>query len=87
MVGTNGTNGNEPEGLLMARRTAVPNTLKNRVEAGVLAHSFSIKTFSNIEVVHYAAAAGFDAILVDLEHGSLGLETTNQLSVAALQVG
>jgi 2-keto-3-deoxy-L-rhamnonate aldolase RhmA len=57
------------------------------MQAGLLTHAFSLKMFDNIEVVHYAAAAGYDAILVDLEHGTLDLGKASQLSVAALQVG
>jgi 2-keto-3-deoxy-L-rhamnonate aldolase RhmA len=88
MAITNGTNlSSSSEGLEAARAQAVPNTLKDKTLAGELAHSFSIKLVSTIEIVHYAAAAGYDAVLIDLEHSSFGLETTNQLSCAALQVG
>ncbi|KAK6909230.1 hypothetical protein I203_103247 [Kwoniella mangroviensis CBS 8507] len=75
------------EGLAAASKAAVPNTVKERILRGELAHSFSIKLVKSVEIIHYAAAAGYDAVLIDLEHSSLGLETTNQLSCAALQVG
>lgn len=77
----------EDAGLNAARKYVIPNTVKIKLDKGELAHSFSIKLISNIEIVHYAAAAGYDAILIDLEHSSMGLEATNQLSCAALQVG
>ena len=70
-----------------ARATAVPNRVLDNLHNGVLSHAFSLKLVANIEVVHYAAAAGYDAVLIDLEHSSFGLETANQLSCAALQVG
>ena len=70
-----------------ARAKAIPNRVLDMLHAGDLSHAFSIKLVHSIEVVHYAAAAGYDAILIDLEHSSFGLETTNQLSCAALQVG
>lgn len=70
-----------------ARTFAVPNTLKQRIAAGKLAHSFSIKLISNVEIIHYAATAGYDAVLIDLEHSSFSLDTANQLSCCALQVG
>jgi 2-keto-3-deoxy-L-rhamnonate aldolase RhmA len=70
-----------------ARQAAIPNKLRDKLAAGELAHSFSIKFINNVEVVHYAAVAGYDAILIDLEHGTLSLDTTAALSIAALQVG
>ncbi len=82
MSTTNGTDGFD-----QARQTIIPNRLQDRMAEGKLAHSFSLKLVSNIEVVHYAAVAGYDAVLIDLEHSSFSLDTTNQLSVAALQVG
>jgi 2-keto-3-deoxy-L-rhamnonate aldolase RhmA len=77
----------EDAGLTAVRKHVVPNTVKIKLDKGELAHSFSIKLVSTIEIVHYAAAAGYDAVLIDLEHSSMGLEATNQLSCAALQVG
>lgn len=70
-----------------ARSKAVANRVLDNLQAGRLTHAFSLKLVKSIEVVHYAAAAGYDAVLIDLEHSSFGLETTNQLSCAALQVG
>lgn len=70
-----------------ARKAAIPNTLPNKLINGELAYSFSIKFVNNIEIVHYAAVAGYDAILIDLEHGTLSLDTTAALSITALQVG
>ncbi|WWC92014.1 uncharacterized protein L201_006968 [Kwoniella dendrophila CBS 6074] len=75
------------EGLIAARKAAIPNKVKERILRGELAHSFSIKLVKSVEIIHYAAAAGYDVVLIDLEHSSFGLETTNQLSCAALQVG
>lgn len=81
-------NGSSSNGIsATARKAGIPNRLKDRIAAGILTHAFSIKMFDNIEVVHFAAAAGYDAILIDLEHGTLDLGKASQLSVAALQVG
>lgn len=70
-----------------ARSVAIPNKLRDKLAAGQLAHAFSIKYIDNVQIVHYAAAAGFDSILIDLEHGTLDLATTAALSMSALQVG
>jgi 2-keto-3-deoxy-L-rhamnonate aldolase RhmA len=86
VAATNGS-ASTSDPLALARQAAVPNSLKECVTSGRLAHSFSIKLVKTVEIVHYAAAAGYDAVLIDLEHSSFGLETTNQLSCAALQVG
>ena len=75
------------DGLTVARQAVAPNRLKRAVLKGQLAHSFSIKLIANVEVAHYAAAAGYDAILIDLEHSSFGLETCNQLAVHAMATG
>ena len=73
--------------LAAARQMAVPNRLKNKMEAGQLAHSCSIKFINNVEAVSMIAVAGYDAVLIDLEHGQLGLDVANQLSVTALLAG
>lgn len=85
---TSTQNGSSSNGVsAAARKAGIPNPIKDRTAAGILTHAFSIKMFDNIEVVHFAAAAGYDAILIDLEHGTLDLGKASQLSVAALQVG
>ncbi|WVW85848.1 hypothetical protein I302_107886 [Kwoniella bestiolae CBS 10118] len=70
-----------------AKKFAVSNPLKEKINAGVLAHALSIKIVSSVEVLGFAKAAGYDAVLIDLEHSPFGLETTNQLSCAALNLG
>ena len=77
----------ESDGLAAARQVAVPNPLRNKLIKGELAHALSIKLVSSIEIVGYAATAKYDSILIDLEHSPFGLETTNQLSCAALALG
>lgn len=73
--------------LTAARQIAVPNALRNKLIKGQLAHALSVKLVSSVEIVGYAAAAKYDSILIDLEHSPFGLETTNQLSCAALAHG
>ncbi|EIW72044.1 hypothetical protein TREMEDRAFT_72636 [Tremella mesenterica DSM 1558] len=75
------------DGLTLARKSVVPNLVKRFLQEGRLAHSFSIKLIANVDIVYYAAAAGYEAVLIDLEHSSFGLETCNQLSVSALSAG
>ncbi|KAL7423534.1 hypothetical protein Q5752_001114 [Cryptotrichosporon argae] len=70
-----------------AHKVAAPNPLRAKLLRGELAYALSIKIISSIEIVGYAAAAGYDCVLVDLEHSSFGLDTTCQLSCAALSAG
>ncbi|OCF75977.1 hypothetical protein I204_03274 [Kwoniella mangroviensis CBS 8886] len=51
-----------------ARKFATPNPLKEKLDAGVLAHALSIKIVRSVEVLGFAKAAGYDAVLIDLEH-------------------
>jgi 2-keto-3-deoxy-L-rhamnonate aldolase RhmA len=86
MSGTNGhPNGNSE--LAKARAQAVPNRVKEKLAKGQLSHAFSIKMIDNVEVVGFAAVAGFDAVLIDLEHSSFGIREANQLSCMALSCG
>ncbi|WVW84356.1 hypothetical protein I302_106390 [Kwoniella bestiolae CBS 10118] len=73
--------------LAAARKAMVPNVLRDKTRRGGLAHSCSLKMISNVEAVHFIALAGYDAVLLDLEHGSFSLDTANQLSCAALLAG
>ncbi|WWC87421.1 uncharacterized protein L201_002310 [Kwoniella dendrophila CBS 6074] len=70
-----------------AQKFAVRNPLREKMDAGILAHALSTKLVSSIEVLGFAKSAGYDACLMDLEHSPFGLETTNQLSYAALNLG
>lgn len=79
-------NGTDP-GLQAAKQLAVPNRLKELVSVGKIAHSFSVKFINSIEVIHLAAAVGYDTVMIDLEHGSFSLDSASTLSCAALQVG
>ena len=75
------------DALSNARASAVPNRVKEKLNDGKLAHAFSVKLIDNIQVVQYAAVTGYDAVLIDLEHSSMGLKEANQLSCAALASG
>ncbi|GAA5868644.1 hypothetical protein JCM3774_003610 [Rhodotorula dairenensis] len=63
---------------------AVPNRLKERLDRDEVGSSMSVKLCTSVEIVGLAKAAGYEAILVDMEHNAFSLSTTNQLSCAAL---
>src|SRR4029077_12266756 len=49
--------------------------------------SMTVRLVRSIEIARLAKAAGFDSIYVDVEHSSLSLETTGQISTAAMEIG
>jgi 2-keto-3-deoxy-L-rhamnonate aldolase RhmA len=65
----------------------IPNAMKEKMERGEVASTLSIKLVKSVEIVGMAKTAGFDGILVDMEHSSFDLETTSQLCIAALYAG
>lgn len=66
---------------------AIPNSMKERMERGEVASLLTVKLVKSVEIVGMAKAAGFDGILIDMEHSPLELETTSQLCNAALYAG
>lgn len=63
------------------------NVAKERMAAGKIAFGLGIRASRNIDVVRAARAAGYHYLFIDLEHGTLGLETVNDLCVAGLEAG
>ena len=64
-----------------------PRTPRERVDAGELVLCLSIAQARTPDIPMMAAACGFDAIYVDLEHTAISLETTSMLCSAALGSG
>ncbi|GAA6003640.1 HpcH/HpaI aldolase family protein [Rhodotorula paludigena] len=62
----------------------VRNLAKEALARNECFSSMSIKLCTSVEIVGVAKAAGFEAILIDMEHNAFSLSTTNQLSCAAL---
>src|SRR3990172_2236865 len=70
-----------------ALRSVLRNTFKEKLAMGKVASTLSIRVFGSIEIVQIAKTCGFDALYIDLQHSSLSLQTTSQLSIAALGAG
>lgn len=66
---------------------SVPHSLKQKLVRNEVASTLSVELFKLIELPMMAKTAGFDGILVDMEHSSFDLETTSQLCIAALYAG
>jgi 2-keto-3-deoxy-L-rhamnonate aldolase RhmA len=63
------------------------NPLKEKLARGELVASMTVRLVSGIEIVPIAKSAGFDSLYVDLEHSSLTLQATSQISIMALEAG
>lgn len=72
----------------MHKSTAsIPNPVKEALKRNELTYTFTIKLLRSIEAVQLAHTAGYNSVLVDLEHAPLTLEQTGQICLAALARG
>jgi 2-keto-3-deoxy-L-rhamnonate aldolase RhmA len=60
------------------------NRLKRKLAADTLTFCLGVNQARTPNIVMIAAAAGFDAIYVDLEHNPTSLETCSMLCVTAI---
>ena len=65
----------------------VRNNVKEKLARGEVVASMTVRLVRGVEIARIAKTAGFDMIYVDLEHSSFSLETTSQISMAALEMG
>jgi len=63
------------------------NPVKEKLARGEVVASMTVRLVSGIEIVPIAKAAGFDSLYIDLEHSSLTLHATSQISIMALEAG
>jgi 2-keto-3-deoxy-L-rhamnonate aldolase RhmA len=63
------------------------NIVKEKLARGEVASSMTVRLVRGIEIARIASTAGFDSLYVDLEHSSLSLDATSQISMAALEMG
>src|SRR5262245_11215586 len=63
------------------------NPVKEKLARGEVASSMTVRLVRGIEIARIARTAGFDSIYVDLEHSSVSVDATGQISMAALEMG
>lgn len=63
------------------------NRALDRMRADGLALGVLLRQARTVDVAAAMAACGFDWLFIDLEHGSMALDTAAQISCAALQCG
>lgn len=71
----------------MAQTPVLSNTIREKLLRDEIAYTLSIKLVRSVEIPMMAKTAGFDGILIDMEHSSFDLDTTGQLCIAALYAG
>ena len=65
----------------------VRNTILDKIRRDEVAYTLSVKLVRSVELPMMAKTAGFDGILIDMEHSSFDLDTTGQICIAALYAG
>jgi 2-keto-3-deoxy-L-rhamnonate aldolase RhmA len=65
----------------------INNSLREKLLRNEVASTLSVKLVRSVELPGIAKTAGFDGILIDMEHSSFDLDTTGQLCIAALYAG
>lgn len=60
----------------------VRNLAKAALQRNEVFSSMSVKLVTSTEIVGIAKAAGFEAILVDMEHNAFSLSTTSQVCLS-----
>lgn len=60
------------------------NSMREKMLRNEIASTLSIKLVRSVELPMMAKTAGFDGVLIDMEHSSFDLDTTGQICMAAL---
>ena len=68
--------------MAIAVNAAKARLLKNELSIGI-----GIRLVRNVDVIKVMKAAGFDWLFLDLEHGSMSIETACEISIAAQDSG
>jgi len=63
--------------------TYLNNRALERLKAGEIALGVGVRLARSVEIAKMMRASDFDWLFIDLEHGSLSLETVAQISIAA----
>ena len=73
--------------MIMQARDIVRNSVKEKLARGEVVASMTVRIVPGVEIVRIAKSAGFDTLYIDLEHSSLSMQATSQISIMALEAG
>lgn len=76
-----------PEMKELAREICRPNLVKKLMHENKLAHSFGLRVAFSTEIPLVAKRAGYSAVLMNLEHMAMSIETMKDIAVSCLNVG
>jgi len=65
----------------------VRNPARERLNNGELCLGIGLRQARTVDIAAAMATCGFDWLFIDLEHGTMPLDTAMQISVAALTAG
>ena len=65
----------------------IQNTALSRLKSGELALGIGLRQTRSVDVGRIMKSCGYDWIFIDMEHGSMSVDTTAQISVAAADAG
>lgn len=68
-------------------RAILRNHMKEKLAAGGVVASMTVRMSRSIEIAQVAKTAGFDTLYVDLEHNTLSIDTCCQICIFAQQIG
>lgn len=77
----------QPEQLSLARELCRPNLVKRLMLDNKLAHSFGMRIAFSTEMPLIAKRSGYSAVLMNLEHMAMSIETMKDVAVSCLNVG
>ena len=63
------------------------NAAKARLRKNELAIGIGVRLVRNVDIIKVMKSAGFDWLFLDLEHGSMSIETACEISIAAQDSG
>ncbi len=73
--------------MALTARDVLRNSVKEKLARNEVVASITVRLVATNEIVRIAKTAGFDTLYIDLEHSSLSIESTSQLSIMALEAG
>ncbi|KZL82208.1 aldolase [Colletotrichum incanum] len=71
----------------LAREVCRPNLVKTLMLSNKLAHSFGLRVAFSTEMPLIAKRAGYSAVLMNLEHMAISIETMKDIAISCLNVG
>lgn len=66
---------------------SIANSFREKLLRDEVAYTMSVRLVRSVEIPGIAKTAGFDGLLIDMEHSSFDLDTTGQLCIASLYAG